>query len=95
MADRFRIREPGTSQQTSVLQPGEITGATRQVSTRVWRYAIPDRSTDMNTHNEYLVRTYIADRHREAQRRLPRRHRDSSRQAVRRTRPSFPYRVPS
>ena len=45
----------------------------------------------MSIYNEYLVRTYIADRHREAQQRLPRRHRDSSRQEVRRTRPTLPY----
>ena len=45
----------------------------------------------MSIHNEYLVHTYIADRHREAQKRLPRRHRDSSRQEVQRTKSTLPY----
>lgn len=38
----------------------------------------------MSFHTEYLVRTYISDRHREAQQRLPSRGRDTSRQEVRR-----------
>ena len=41
----------------------------------------------MSIQTEYLVHGYIADRHREAQQRLPRRPRDSSRQEVRRTSP--------
>ena len=45
----------------------------------------------MSIHNEYLVYIYIADRHREAQQRLPRRRPDSSRQEVRRTKLTLPY----
>jgi hypothetical protein len=45
----------------------------------------------MSIHHEYLVRTYIADRQRAAQDRLPRSSRDTSRQEVQRSRQSAPY----
>ncbi len=43
------------------------------------------------THHEYLVQTYIADRHREAHERLLGRHRDGSRQVTCRWRTSRPH----
>jgi hypothetical protein len=47
----------------------------------------------MSIHPEYLVRTYIADRQRTAQDRLPRSRRDTSRQEVQRSRRSASYRA--
>lgn len=45
----------------------------------------------MNLHADYLVPTYISDRHREAQQRMPSRGRDTSRQEARRARSELPY----
>lgn len=45
----------------------------------------------MSIYNEYLVHTYIVERHREAQQRLSRRPRDTSREEVRRTVSTLPY----
>jgi hypothetical protein len=61
----------------------------------VWMQPIEQQEhPPMSIHSEYLVHTYIADRHREAQQRLPSsRRRDTSRQEVRRTKSTLPYGV--